>query len=149
MGLRNTNRRHMEWKSVVGKASCLPSHSDIIVSKRIITHPKYAGFVESVGEPQGQKADYRLTLKDGRSIHAREFQDHYKVHWDKIDPSVDPFGHMLEDAPHWLVIIGLLFLAGLGAYTASRSKYDGTVIQESEKSQRVINPNCYNKARRI
>jgi len=34
----------------------------------------------------------------------REYADRFLVHWDKIDPSGDPIGHLVQDAPHWIVI---------------------------------------------
>jgi hypothetical protein len=60
------------------------------------------GFTISLGEWQGQIADYRYMLPDKRSIHLRVFPDHFRLHWDYIDPRADPLGHIAVDAPHWL-----------------------------------------------
>lgn len=45
------------------------------------------------------------------NLHIREFKDSYTVHMDKVDPAKDPLGHLLMDAPEYLVasIVGLKF----------------------------------------
>jgi len=98
-------------------------HVDIIVAKDIIINPKFEGFIESIGEPQGQIKDYRKEV-DNKSIHVREFEGYYTVHWDEVDPHKDPFGHLVKDSPHWLAImlIGCLIVGGIIAnYLISKS----------------------------
>lgn len=57
----------------------------------------------SIGDPDGQISDYRIVLRgDPRSIHIKEYDTFYKVHWDYMDPSINPILHILLDAPHWL-----------------------------------------------
>jgi hypothetical protein len=63
------------------------------------------GFTRSLGEWQGQLADFRYMLPDKRSIHLRVFPDHFRLHWDYIDPRADPIGHIAVDAPHWLDMV--------------------------------------------
>jgi len=63
------------------------------------------GFTRSIGDLQGQIADYRLLMADGKSIHLRVFNDCFKLHWDYRDPRVDPWGHLVFDAPHWVNLI--------------------------------------------
>jgi hypothetical protein len=43
-------------------------------------------------------------------LHIREYDDYYSVHSDKIDPMYDPIGHLVVDAPEYLVsaFFGLL-----------------------------------------
>jgi len=36
-------------------------------------------------------------------LHIREYKDYYIVHMDKVDPRKDPIGHLLIDAPEYLV----------------------------------------------
>jgi hypothetical protein len=54
-------------------------------------------------------------------LHIREYDDHYVVHMDKVDPRKDPLGHLLIDAPEYLVatVAGLRAAkqAGDTAYT--------------------------------
>lgn len=46
-------------------------------------------------------------------LHIREYDDYYSVHSDKVDPMYDPIGHLVIDAPEYLV--GAFF--GLLAYS--------------------------------
>jgi len=101
------------WRVVIGSVLRQPLHADTTLLKGLVIHPLRAGFNRSIGEPQGQIADYRMGLKDGKSIHVREYDASYRIHWDARDPDTDPLGHLLVDAPHWLIIGGLLL--GMGA----------------------------------
>jgi hypothetical protein len=84
-----------------------PPHEDLRIEKMYVEHPSAEGYTESIGDPLGQKNDFRKGFEDGRGVHVREYEDHYLIHWDKIDPNQNPFGHIITDAPHWIVI-GLL-----------------------------------------
>jgi len=102
-----------EWTNVIKRVLSLKPHKDLYIEKRRVTHPLYAGFRHSIGEPKGQIADYRLRLINGRSIHVREYKDHYRVHWDIVDPSVNPLLHLKYDAPHWYnILISTIGVAG-------------------------------------
>ncbi len=96
-------------------------HRDLKIPKHLVRHPLDEGFVETLGEPQGQIMDYELTLADGRRIHVREFEDHYAVHWDKISPKVDPVEHLRVDAPDWWVLLAGFIGATLGYLMSKRS----------------------------
>jgi len=98
------------WSNLIYRVLKLPVHQDIAVSKSAILSPLEEGFIESIGDFKGQVADFRRPMPDGRSIHVREFKKHFLVHWDFRDPSLDPLGHLVQDAPH---ILGLLSLAAL------------------------------------
>ena len=37
------------------------------------------------------------------NLHIREYEDKYLVHMDKVDPRNDPLGHLIHDAPEFLV----------------------------------------------
>jgi len=37
------------------------------------------------------------------NLHIREYDDHYAVHLDKVNPKIDPLGHLLIDAPQYLI----------------------------------------------
>mgnify|MGYP001773268492 CR=1 FL=1 len=98
------------WSRIIHKVLRLPAHKDIVVEKSsTLVHPTLVGFRRSIGEPHGQSADYRLRLYDGRSIHVREYSDHYRVHWDRVDPSVSIVAHLKHDAPHiYMLLLGIL-----------------------------------------
>ncbi len=101
------------WNTIVQLVLKYPPHQDLKVDKSAVLHPLKEGFVRRIGELQGQIADFGRRLPDGRGVHIREFDDHFLVHWDKVDPS-DPIGHLVQDAPHWIGI-GALVLIGIVA----------------------------------
>ena len=105
----------MNWNNVVSNIICQPYHKDLRIEKETIRHPINDGFNKSIGEPQGQTADFRKRLSDGRGIHIREYPLYYLVHWDLADPS-DPIRHLIQDAPHWLVMIGVAALLGFALW---------------------------------
>jgi len=109
------------WRIIIPKVLANPAHEDLKVDKSIVVHPLKEGFVSRIGEIQGQKADYGKRLSDGKGIHVREYTDCFLVHWDVVDPSADPIGHILNDAPHWIFIGALaLFVIVLAGLALSR-----------------------------
>lgn len=105
--------RTYSWKDIVRAVLNLLEHEDLKIMKGVVLHPSKVGFRKAIGEPVGQKADYRLAFPDGRGIHVKEYDHYYLIHWDKKDPKIDPLGHLLEDAPHWLAILGIGGLVGI------------------------------------
>ena len=53
-----------------------------------------------LGQKNGAQKQYRYG-----NLHIREYDDKFLVHIDKIDPRVNPLGHLVHDAPE--VLIGL------------------------------------------
>jgi hypothetical protein len=51
-------------------------------------------------------------------LHIREYDNYYSVHSDKIDPANDPFGHLIADAPEYLVSI----LSGISTYSTLKDR---------------------------
>ncbi len=94
-----------EWSNVISVVLQLPPHQDIIRPKATLSHPKEVGMKERMGEPQGQLADYKWALPDGKSIHVREYLDEYRIHWDMFDVDIDLINHLRYDAPHWWIIL--------------------------------------------
>ncbi len=68
-----------------------------------------------LGEKKGSKKQYR----HGK-LHIREYDDCYSVHYDKIDPHKDPFGHILVDASRY--IPGIMMLSVLSDYLINSEK---------------------------
>ena len=58
------------------------------------------------------------------NLHIREYDDHYTAHLDAIDPRKDPIGHLLVDAPQYLVGLcsGLLLLKDIASVLSKRRK---------------------------
>ena len=50
----------------------------------------------------GNKKGANKQFRYGK-LHIREYDDYYVVHMDKVDPRKDPVGHLLMDAPEYLV----------------------------------------------
>ena len=59
-----------------------------------------------LGEKKGCKKQYR-----SGNLHIREYESHYSAHVDKVDPHVDPLGHLMVDAPNYLA--GFLLIASM------------------------------------
>jgi hypothetical protein len=59
-------------------------------------------------------------LKQFRSgkLHIRDYGSYYSVHSDKINPSDDPLGHLIVDAPEYLIGI----LSGIFTYSIVKRK---------------------------
>ncbi|HJU14237.1 MAG TPA: hypothetical protein VJ792_07265 [Candidatus Nitrosotalea sp.] len=111
------------WEQMIGTSLRYPAHTDIIVEKHMVPIlPEY--FTKRIGDIDGQKADYGASLDDGRGIHVKEYDRHYKIHWDKKDPQRDPVGHLYHDAPHWLaaILVGAAAGIGYGVYRHYKKK---------------------------
>ncbi len=77
------------------------------------TDPRTEGFREAQGWPCGQRADYRLTLTDGRSVHVQDMGTVWHVHTDAVDPDVDAAGHLAADLPGLTLVLAPVVGAGL------------------------------------
>jgi len=66
----------------------------------------------NLGTPKGSIKQYRYG-----NLHIREYETHYTVHSDKIDPRKDPVGHLLVDAPECL--LGLTSAISIGQKAGS------------------------------
>ena len=69
--------------------------------------------------PDGQDADFRLPVADGRGLHLKLYDDCYLMHWDEVAPSVNPVGHLVQDAPE--VVIGAVILGAALQGSSSES----------------------------
>jgi len=98
------------WNDVIHHVLKLSVHKDVKVVKSTVLNPLKQGFTRSLGDFRGQIADFRRPMPDGKSIHIQEFAEHFLVHWDWRDPSLDPIGHLVQDAPHILIISSLVAL---------------------------------------
>ena len=75
----------------------------------------------ALGGKKGAKRQFRY----GR-LHIREYDAHYTVHMDRVDPLKNPLGHLLVDAPE--------YLAGAAA-AALVARHVGTAVYEMRKSE--------------
>ena len=102
------------WSGVATRLAVEPPGSVLRIPKYLLDHPDVAGARRSIGMPQGQLADYRLTLPNCRGLHVRDFGTHYEAHVDEVDPACDAIEHLRQDAPD-TYIVGA---AALGALLA-------------------------------
>ena len=66
-----------------------------------------------LGQKNGAQKQYRYG-----NLHIREYDDKFLVHTDKIDPRVNPIGHLVHDAPE--VLIGIACGIFTGAHSAKK-----------------------------
>ncbi len=68
--------------------------------------------LESAEETKlGQKNGAIRQFRYG-NLHIREYEDKYLVHVDKVDPRNDPLGHLIHDAPEFLIGIASAYWGG-------------------------------------
>jgi len=67
-----------------------------------------------LGEPKGGLRQFRGPF----GTHFHEYENLWLFHRDKVDPRFDPLGHLINDAPHILVLGSLVGLFALGFMSA-------------------------------
>jgi hypothetical protein len=77
-----------------------------------------------LGTKKGAKKQFRYG-----NLHIREYKDYYIVHRDKVDPTKDPMGHLLIDAPEYLAAT----IAGLKA-----AKQAGCTVYTEKKGNNAL-----------
>ena len=61
-----------------------------------------------LGQKNGAQKQYRYC-----NLHIREYDDKFLVHTDKVDPRVNPIGHLVHDAPEVLIGIACGIFTGV------------------------------------
>ena len=61
-----------------------------------------------LGQKNGAQKQYRYG-----NLHIREYDDKFLVHTDKIDPRINPVGHLVYDAPEVLIGIACGIFSGV------------------------------------
>tara|TARA_E500000331_G_scaffold57785_1_gene52014 strand:- start:1935 stop:2318 length:384 start_codon:yes stop_codon:yes gene_type:complete len=70
-----------------------------------------------LGQKNGALKQYRYG-----NLHIREYDDKFLVHTDKIDPRVNPIGHLVYDAPEVLIGIACGIFTGINTVKKLSSK---------------------------
>lgn len=110
------------WNRVKSNLDNINYHKSITVPKSVVPPPTvYDGFEESIGEPEFQIRDVRKRINGTESMHVKEYDDHYKVHRDRVDPKYDPLGHLMEDSPEVPAGVAAAVISG---YEAGKAHYD-------------------------
>ena len=91
----------------------IDNDGNIIVPKTVRPLMEYEPTI--LGEKNGSIKQYRHG-----NLHIREYDNYYSVHYDKIDPRNDPFGHILVDASKYF--LGIMMLSALSNYIVGREK---------------------------
>ncbi|MDQ2646241.1 MAG: hypothetical protein M3020_20675 [Myxococcota bacterium] len=80
--------------------------------------------------PEGQRADYRLVLRDGAGLHVKDFGEHYEAHIDEFHPDVNMAEHWRKDAPSVFVAAGVALgaIVGRGVGTSKDSTLLGAAL---------------------
>ena len=77
----------------------------------------------SLGQKNGANKQYRYG-----NLHIREYPDKFLVHTDKVDPRLDPLGHLVKDAPE--ILIGLACAIFGGSHVAK-------IFSDKDKSKKI------------
>ena len=80
----------------------------------------------ALGSKKGANKQYRYG-----NLHIRDYDTHYSVHTDTLDPSSNALGHLLVDAPEYLAGATAAFIVGrrLGATVYGLRKKQGKTHQ--------------------
>ena len=66
------------------------------------------------------------------NLHIREYKDKFLLHTDKVDPRKDPLGHLIKDAPEFLV--GMISTLAGGIYSKKILKMDNIKNKNDNKN---------------
>jgi hypothetical protein len=75
----------------------------------------------------GNRCGALRQFRNGK-LHIREYSSYYSVHSDSIDPLYNPLGHLIVDAPEYLIgmLSGISVYSALKVESANRSKINRT-----------------------
>jgi hypothetical protein len=81
-----------------------------------------------LGDKKGANKQYRYG-----NLHIRDYDTHYSVHTDTVDPSSNPLGHLLVDAPEYLAGATAAFIVGrrLGTTVYNICKKEGKSTKDA------------------
>ncbi len=82
----------------------------------------------ALGNRKGAKKQYRYG-----KLHIIEYDNHYSLHMDRINPLQDPFGHLLVDAPEYLVGAAAAIVVGkqTGTTVYNKLKHGGKTDKDA------------------
>jgi hypothetical protein len=84
--------------------------NDIIIPKSVRPIVEYED--TRLGESNGAERQFRVG-----NLHIREYNQYYTAHIDRIDPNKDAFGHLIVDAPQY--VIAILAAVSIGRHVSS------------------------------
>ena len=96
--------------------------NDIVIPKSVRPIIDYEE--TQLGDRKGATRQFRIG-----NLHIREYHEYYTAHMDKIDPNKDALGHLLFDAPEYLVAI----LAAISVGTRV-----GSIINNNSSNKNIV-----------
>ena len=84
----------------------------------------------NLGSKNGAEKQYRYG-----TLHIREYENYYSVHMDKVDPRINPIGHLLKDAPEYIICGIMASTIGLKVGTAF---YKKKKIEENDNQLKAL-----------
>lgn len=96
----------------------LPHHKKFVLKKE--EHPELPGCFKETILGESVPGSVRQ-LRGPNGSHVHEFPDRWVLHRDIVDAESDPLGHLLSDAPEYLISA----LAGLATGLIARKQRDG------------------------
>ena len=93
--------------------------NSISISKEVLTSLEGLGFSETV---LGNRMSSIRQYRNKNGVHIREYLDKFVIHQDKVDPRVDPIGHLLKDSPETLLAFGASLLVSKRFSGASKTR---------------------------
>lgn len=88
-----------------------------------------------LGAKKGARKQYRYG-----NLHIRDYDTHYTVHVDRVDPLRNPLGHLLVDAPEYLAGAAAALVVGrrVGAAVYNRRKKEGKSSRDAAIDAAVV-----------
>jgi hypothetical protein len=82
----------------------------------------------TLGSKKGAKRQYRYG-----NLHIRDYETHYTVHMDKVDPRTNPLGHLLVDAPEYIAGAAAALIVGrrVGTSVYNKRKQEGKHMRDA------------------
>ena len=98
----------------------IDSDGNIVVPKAV--RPVVGLQETALGSKKGAVRQYRHG-----NLHIRDYDSHYTVHMDRIDPRKNPLGHLLVDAPEYVIGAAAAALVGrhVGKAAYKKRRDDG------------------------
>jgi len=81
-----------------------------------------------LGDKMGAKRQYRYG-----HLHIRDYDTHYTVHMDRVNPLTNPLGHLLVDAPEYIAGAAAAMIVGrrVGAAVYKKRKKEGNSTRDA------------------
>lgn len=82
----------------------------------------------TLGGKKGAKRQYRYG-----NLHIRDYDTHYTVHMDRVNPLTNPLGHLLVDAPEYIAGAAAAVIVGrrVGAAIYKKRKKEGKSTRDA------------------